>query len=276
MAIKVEVSRPADGVGILLFENPPKNFLTAELGERIEEGLLEIRNGGAKVVVVASNLPGYFIAHMALDEVLAMSEGRPPSGDVAAIARCGKELRSGPMVSIAVNHGQAWGGGCEFFATANLRLASESATFGQPESLFGLMAAGGGTSRIPRLIGEARTLELVLDGRPISARKALQWGLVNRVVPDTRVREEAIGWAAWIASRPGSALAAAKKSVLRGLDQAAFRDAVAVEAQIHAELAERDVEDRLRRTRTGLSRYEEGADSYDAWGLDRADVQDWE
>ena len=96
---------------------------------------------------------------------------------------------------------------------------------------------------------------------------------MNRVVPDSRVIEEAVAWGAWIASRPASALAAAKKSVLRGLDQAAFRDAVAVEAQIHAELYACDAEDRLCRTREGLARYEAGGDSFEAWGLDRDDIQ---
>jgi len=248
------------------------NFLTAQLGEQIEQGLREIRDSGAKVVVLASKLAGYFIAHMALDEVLALHEGRPLSGDIAAIGRCGRELRSGPMISIALNQGQAWGGGCELFATANLRVAGESATFGQPESLFGLMAAGGGTSRLPRLIGEARALELVLDGRPIRARRALEWGLVNRVHPDARALEQTLRWAAWIASRPATALTAARRSILLGLDQPAFRDAVAVEARIYAEFSRLDVEDRLRRVRAGLSRYQAGGDSFEAWGLDPNDL----
>jgi len=276
VAPELRISHPAEGVGLLLFADPPKNFLSASLGERMEQAVVEIRESGARVIVVASDTPGYFIAHMALDEVLAMNEGRKLEGDVAAIARCAQELRRGPMVSIAVNHGQAWGGGCELFATANLRMAGESATFGQPESLFGLMAAGGGTSRLPRVIGETRACEMLLDGRPISARKALHWGLVNRVEPDDRLRDAAIAWAAWIASRPASALAAAKRSILSGLDRAAFRDAVAREADIHAALLSTDREDRRRRTHEGHMRYQAGADSFEAWGLDPSDVQDWD
>jgi enoyl-CoA hydratase/carnithine racemase len=101
-------------------------------------------------------------------------------------------------------------------------------------------------------------------------------GLLFRSAQDRKNKscEEAVAWAAWIASRPASALAAAKRSVILGLDQAAFRDAVAVEAKIFAELYATDVEDRLRLTRAGLARYEAGADSFEAWELDPDDVQD--
>ena len=126
MTAQVAVSHPADGVGLLLIDAPPRNFLTAALGERLEAALYEVRAAGSRVVVLSSAVPGYFVAHMALDEVIAMAEMRPLSGDVGAIARFARELRNA-----------------------------------QPETLFGLMAAGGGTSRIPRLIGEARAPSMV-------------------------------------------------------------------------------------------------------------------
>ena len=179
------------------------------------------------------------------------------------------------MVSIAVNNGQCWGGGCELFSTANLRVAGESATFGQPEVIMGSMAAGAGTSRIPRVIGEARAMELLLDGRPISARKALHWGFVNRVFPDDKLREETLKWAALIASRPDFALKAIKRSIGKGLDLASHREAFANEQEVNQEMMAPYKDQNLVMRKAIQARYDEGADSYDAWEIAR-EVRDWD
>ncbi len=268
------VSYPADGVGLVLIDNPPRNFLDIALAEALERAVLEVKASGARVVVLASDVPGYFVAHMSLEEICVIFGGGTPAGDVAAIARLGRELRVGPMISIVANNGIAWGGGCELLSTANLRIAGESATFALPEATLGLLAAGCGTSRVPRLIGEARALEMMVDGRPISARKALQWGLVNRVVPDARLREETIRWAALIASRPAFAIRATKKSVGLGLDQASMRDAFKVEAEVHADVWKEHALEMLERTRAAQARYDAGGDPFAAWEFDPSDVQD--
>jgi len=95
---------------------------------------------------------------------------------------------------IAAINGFALGGGCETAMACTIRVASENAKFGQPEVKLGLLPGGGGTQRLPRLIGKGRALQLILSGEMISAQEAYRIGLVNEVVPaaDLITRAEAI------------------------------------------------------------------------------------
>ena len=271
----VSVEYPAEGVGMVVINNPPMNMWYLGLAKKMSDGMDEVRESGAKVLILASDTPGYFLAHMSLQDSIDIAEGRDPTGDFVGMAKCGAELRLGPMVSIAVNNGQCWGGGCELFSTANLRVAGESATFGQPEVIMGSMAAGAGTSRIPRVIGEARAMELLLDGRPITARKALHWGFVNRVFPDETVREEAIKWGALIASRPAYTLQAIKRSIGKGLDLASHKEAFANEYQVNTDMIAPHAEENMVLRKGIQARYDAGADSWDAWEIER-EVIDWD
>ena len=272
---QAKIDYPADGVGMVTIDNPPMNMWYLGLAEKMFKAIEEVRDSGAKVLILASDTPGYFLAHMSLQDSINIAEGREATGDFMAMGLCGRELRLGPMVSIAANNGQCWGGGCELFSTANLRVAGESATFGQPEVIMGSMAAGAGTSRIPRVIGEARAMELLLDGRPISARKALHWGFVNRVFPDDKLREETIKWGALIASRPGYTLQAIKRSIGKGLDLASHREAFANEQEVSKAMIAPHAEEGMVLRKGIQERYDKGGDSYDAWEIER-EVIDWD
>ncbi len=119
---------------------------------------------------------------------------------------------------IAAVSGYALGGGCELAMACDMIVASETASFGQPEIDIGVMPGAGGTQRLTRAIGKARAMEMVLTGRPITAREALELGLVNRVVPREVYLEEAAALAREIASKPPIAVRLAKQSVRRALD----------------------------------------------------------
>src|ERR1700733_13462712 len=95
---------------------------------------------------------------------------------------------------IAAINGFALGGGCETAMACNIRIAVDSAKFGQPEVTLGLVPGGGGTQRLPRLVGKGRALQLILSGEMISAQEAYRIGLVNEIVPavDLLTRAEAI------------------------------------------------------------------------------------
>jgi enoyl-CoA hydratase/carnithine racemase len=95
---------------------------------------------------------------------------------------------------IAAINGFALGGGCETAMACTIRVASETAKFGQPEVKLGLVPGGGGTQRLPRLVGKGRALQMILSGETISAQEAYRIGLVNEVVPAAEVmaRAEAI------------------------------------------------------------------------------------
>jgi enoyl-CoA hydratase len=114
---------------------------------------------------------------------------------------------------IAAVSGFALGGGCELAMSCDLLVASETARFGQPEVTIGVIPGAGGTQRLTRAVGKAIAMEMVLNNRTLSAAEALQFGLVNRVVPVERFLDESLALAADIASRPPLAVAAAKAAV---------------------------------------------------------------
>ena len=95
----------------------------------------------------------------------------------------------------------AFGGGCELAMACDFRLAAESATFGQPEINLGIIPGFGGTQRLPRLVGEAKALEMNLVGEPIGAYDALRVGLANQVVPDHELFDTALSWAQKLAGQ---------------------------------------------------------------------------
>ena len=107
---------------------------------------------------------------------------------------------------IAAINGVALGGGCELALACTLRLAAETATFGQPEINLGLIPGHGGSQRLPRLVGRGRALEMLLTGQPISAAEAWRIGLVNRVVPLAGLQADAGALARDVAAKPAAAL----------------------------------------------------------------------
>ena len=119
---------------------------------------------------------------------------------------------------IAAVNGFALGGGCETAMACTLRLAVETAKFGQPEVALGLIPGGGGTQRLPRLVGKGRALQLILSGDMISAQEAYRIGLVNEVVSaaDLIARAEAI--LTKIASNAPVAVRFALEATNRGMD----------------------------------------------------------
>lgn len=115
---------------------------------------------------------------------------------------------------VAAVSGYAFGGGCELALACDLIVAAESARFSQAEIKVGIMPGGGGTQRLARTLGKHRAMELVLTGRAVSAAEAAEMGLVNRVVPDSRWRQEALTLASQVAAGPPLAVRFAKRAVL--------------------------------------------------------------
>lgn len=142
--------------------------------------------------------------------LLAQSVHSPehPEWDLAGVVRqwCDKPL-------VAAVNGAALGGGLEITLACDLVVASDAAVFGLPEVRWGLFAAAGGAVRLHHLIGMRRALELVLTGTPITATQALEWGLVNQVVPPTDVLDAALSMANLVSSNAPKAVRAAKRAV---------------------------------------------------------------
>lgn len=263
---RVDVIHPADGVAVLLMDNGPMNFGNARLHGLMEEALIEARNTGTRVMVLASAVPGYFLAHGHIGEIVGTMTGTATSdGDPRAFLRLQKELDTGPMVSLAAIEGQAWGGGAELAWSCDFRVASEGSTLGQPEILVGLPPAGGAT-RMSRIAGEAAARRLVLDGRPVSAREAFRLGLVDMLVDNGSALDAAVQWATWLAGRPASHLALAKDMIVGSRDMT-LGDALRRETGSFVErFTDPDVVERALEVQ---GRYDNGADSYDAFGIPR-------
>ena len=136
-----------------------------------------------------------------------------------------------PIPTIAAIEGYALGGGMELALCADIRIAGESAKMGFPEVTLGIFPGAGGTIRAPKLIGPAFAKELIFSGEQISAERALQMGLVNRVASDDAVLEEAKKLAAKIAKRGPVAVRMVKDVITRGLEMGDVKAGTAYEAQ---------------------------------------------
>ncbi len=177
-----------EGVAVILFDTPgePVNTLSPEVGEEFDRLLTALgKDEAVRALVLASGKKDSFIAGAKIEMLQALkgaSEGE-------ALSRAGQagfdRLERYPKPAVAAIHGACLGGGLEWALACHGRIASDDprTQLGLPETQLGIIPGAGGTQRLPRLIGVAQALDLVLSGRPVKARKALQLGLVDEVVP---------------------------------------------------------------------------------------------
>lgn len=140
-----------------------------------------------------------------------------------------RQLETLGKPSVAAINGYAFGGGCELAMSATLRIAAQTAQFGQPEVKLGVIPGYGGTQRLARLVGKGRALELCLTGRFISAEIAYQWGLVNAVVPLDELHHVAREWLQGILNMAPCAISSVMDVIDRGYDLP-LEDALHLEA----------------------------------------------
>jgi len=139
--------------------------------------------------------------------------------------------------SIAAINGFALGGGCELALACTMRIAAEKAKIGLPEITLGLIPGYGGTQRLTRVVGRGKALEMILSGLPVSAQEALRIGLVNKVVPDDQLMQEAEKMANTLCKRAPIAMRLAIEAVCDGAGMA-MDDALSYEANMLAILFE--------------------------------------
>lgn len=264
MTPHVHLSRPSPGVALLLLDDPPYNFGSYALMEELESRLTQAAAGGDCVVVLASDVPDYFMAHASLTDVItAYAAPAAVKGDPFVWRRLTHTLERGPLISIACNHGQAWGGGAEISWACTLRTAGRSAHYAQIESILGAIPGAGGTTRLARLAGQSKAMEMFITGEPLGAEELARLGVVNRLYDDTELREATLELAARIASRPHRALTACKRGLLQTWDLG-YEDALRLEGHIFNATMRGDTLDRIEAIQ---ARYEDGASSWDAFGL---------
>lgn len=159
-------------------------------------------------------------AFVAGADISEMKEKSPQEG--YSFARKGQVLfqriQELPQPTIAAINGFAFGGGCELAMACDMRIASDKARFGQPEVGLGIIPGFGGTQRLPRLIGRAKAMDIILTGRTINASEALGLGLVNKVVSPENLMLEAESLAEVILSKGPYAIRQAKVAINKGLE----------------------------------------------------------
>lgn len=210
----VHVTRHDNGVAVVELEHGKANTLSGALLGELERVATELTHDPARAVVVTGR-GRMFAAGAEISEF-----GGPAEAALIAerFHRALDAVAAIPSVVVAAINGFALGGGCELALACDLRVAADNGRLGQPEILLGIIPGGGGTQRLPRLVGPSRAKDLIYSGRQVPADEALAMGLVDRVVPADDLQAEAVAWAATFAAGPRRAHALAKQAIDEGLE----------------------------------------------------------
>lgn len=208
------VLREQEGRAVILTVNRPEKMNA--LNQQVRDEMLELLDEIAAddtigVVVITGAGEKSFIAGADIGEF----EGRTPFDQRHAMRspRIFDVMSSFPKPVIAMINGFCLGGGCELAISCDLRVASEHARFGQPEINLGLIPGGGGTQRLPRLVGPGHAMRMILTGEMIDAAEAKEIGLVELVTPAEELRAQTLELAAKLASKSPLTLNVAKQAI---------------------------------------------------------------
>lgn len=216
--------------------------LLRELGERIRAAAAD---RALRAIVLTGAGDRAFCAGADLKERARMSADEV-HGFHAAVRDAFLGIERAPQPFVAALNGAALGGGLELALACDLRIAAEGVELGLPEVSLGIIPGAGGTARLPRIVGVARAKDLVLTARRVGAAEALAMGLVGRVAPADRLREEALALAAQVARNAPIALRQAKRAIDGGF-HLSLEEALALENRLYqACLASRDRVEALR------------------------------
>ena len=211
----VLVDRRSDGVAVITLNNPKVNALSravlAELRAAAEDMIASppgavVITGGERIFAAGADISEFGGAEVA---------HHITAGFHAAL----NAVAEIPRFVIAAVSGYALGGGCELALACDYRVAGERAAFGQPEVLLGVIPGGGGTQRLPRLIGIGKAKEMMITGRQVKAEEALRIGLVDEVVSSESLHERVLTLAAEVAGGALQAQAMIKRAVDTGISE---------------------------------------------------------
>jgi enoyl-CoA hydratase/3-hydroxyacyl-CoA dehydrogenase len=198
-------------LAIAWLDRPPANSISPEVVQALRKLWDAVTGSGTvRALVFASANPMLFCAGADIKAFTTMDAagGKALLDEMHALLR---RMEQSSVVTIAAVNAGAFGGGCELAMACDFRIAAESATFGQPEINLGIIPGFGGTQRLPRLVGEAKALEMNLIGDPISAYEAYESGLTHRVVPDHELLDTALAWARKLAGQAPLAIEQIKR-----------------------------------------------------------------
>ncbi len=198
---RVKINRPND-----------RNSIDSLLMKELEQVLKHAERTQARAIIFTGVGESYFIGGADGIEMMQCT----PQEALAFSARIQKlfnRMEASPLILVAAINGLCFGGGFEFAMACDLRVASEQASIGLPEVKVGIIPGGGGTQRLPQLIGIGRAMQMILSGKLYKGREAFELGLVHSVVPGDQLYNEAEKILEPILRNPHHALAQAKRAV---------------------------------------------------------------
>lgn len=209
-------------VATVTIDNPPMNVLSSQVTNELDGIFTELANNPeVGAVVLTGNGSRAFMAGADIKEFpQKMNASKEEKLDRSKVAHdVLNKIADLPKPTIACLNGLALGGGCELSLTCDIRIAEEHVKIGLPEVKLGLFPGGGGTQRLPRIVGPSKAKELMFLGDPITAEEALTLGLVNKVVPSGEGLATAQALAGKTAAYSSDALKFIKQAVNEGAEQ---------------------------------------------------------
>ena len=197
-----------DAVALVTIDNPPMNALSTALLDELESEFDALdKDVGVRAIVLRGAGERAFVAGADIKEFPSLREARAEGSSARGIQRLGHRMDAAHTPFVAAIRGFCLGGGLELAMCCDIRICAEDATLGQPEIKLGLIPGGGGTQRLPRLVGHGRAMLLNLTGEFVDAETAYAWGLCERVVPAADLEEAALDVAGKIAAQSPHAVA---------------------------------------------------------------------
>jgi enoyl-CoA hydratase/carnithine racemase len=237
-----------EGIGYLTLNRPDRaNTISLQLMREVVSAMEEVEADAEYRVIILTGAGKHFcggadlrdFAERARERAAAGTE-RKGGGDFVTPQRdIFSALEESRVPVIAAINGAAMGGGCEIALACDVRVISDTATIGLPEIRFGALPAGGGTQRLPRLVGTGVAKEMIFSGLPWTPEEAFRVGLVNRVAPAAELTKECEKIASVYIERAAYALKTAKQLINHGVELP-LKDALVLERKMIAEMATPD------------------------------------
>ena len=263
----VEMHRVEEAVAVVTFSDAGRgNQLCWAAVDELAAALRDCRESGARVLVLASGLPGHWLEHAWLGDLIAGVRGEPLTGSGRGWFEVQQELGHEDVVSIAAISGDCAGGGAELGWACDFRVAERQARFCQPEIDLGLTTGIGGCSRLARLAGRCLATEMVMTGRPVSARRLHELGAVNRLVATGEALETSLELARTLACKSPLALAALKRTLNACMEQPLEQALVAEQEVFQSVVASEDALQAMARVQ---ARYDAGESVADVGEYDK-------
>lgn len=231
--MSVVVTEKKDKVAVIKINRPEAlNSLNGEVLQGISDAVDAAAADPEVEVLIFTGEGKAFVAGADIAAMSVMNEdqGRDFGRLGASVFR---KIETLEKPSIAAVNGFALGGGCELSMSCDMRIASEKAKFGQPEVGLGITPGYSGTQRLPRIVGKAKAMELILTGDVITAQQAVEIGLVNKAVAPESLMDEAFALAAKITKNAPLAVRASKKAIQQGVE-VTMEDAIDIEVELFA------------------------------------------